>query len=326
MLQELTIDTSCTYSGIKFDDRALLLVTGGCPQLRRLCIKALLRFGDDGGSSLRSLRHLQELAVTDLWWMSVCHLLQLAAEAPRVDGRQQAFENVESMVIGVLNPYYLSVLAAGWWLSTALKGFSSLRAAALLGLTALAVPLVAELATVVVPPLQWKRARLCAAAVQQATQRPFALRPCWLPQSLQLLSLQDCEVCCHRQCERCRRRWDMYMQAGSQLQVQLVQTVQPDSLKGTHSCHGLQELCERSSQVVAACAAAAAGGGGSPAGHGLLSEAAHNNRRLRAAVNKAVKSDRKRGVLGPRLWVLIGKAALSPVVVLLLLQGLLWCG
>lgn len=198
-LRVLNIDTTRTCAGLEVDDRALLTISSNCRQLQTLQVKALLRFGDDGGAALLSMQDLQQLQLWDLRWNHVYFLLQLAADAPGDDRRA-----LRRCMSTRLQRIYYAVSIGGFAIAAALRGHRVLRAAALLGMAALALPATAACSGMLIPLQEWQAARLCAAAARRAGQPAFAVRPCWLPASLQRLQLHDCVLRCHRHCPACR--------------------------------------------------------------------------------------------------------------------------
>lgn len=270
-LRVLSIDTSRTGAGVEVDDQTLRAISLSCKQLQILEIKALLQFGAIGGAELRSLPCLQQLLLWDLRWQSVKFLMQLAADAPEDD-----MPDLRRVMSRLLQRTYFCFSTGGFAIAAALRGHRTLRAAALIGMAALALPVTAACASGTIPLQDWQAARLCAAAAQRAGRPPFVLRPCWLPPSLQRLQLHDCVLRCHRRCPACDS--SVALQDARQLQVEQL-SAQEDATDST---------------------------GGSRSGSA-------SKLGTHAAVRREIRSGRRDG-LYPRLWGLVGKVLLAPVV------------
>jgi hypothetical protein len=280
-LRVLEIDTSRTCAGVEVDDRTLLSISRSCKQLESLQVRALLRFGADGGAALRSLQNLRQLLLWDRRWQSVFFLLLLAADAPEDD-----MPEMRRIMSRMLQRTYYCVSVGGFAIAAALKGRTVLRAAALLGMAALALPVTAVCASGTVPLQHWQAARLCAAAAQRASRPPFVVRPCWLPPQLQQLQLHDCVLRCHKHCPNCSRSLDQ--QAISQLQVVELPAHCDSSDNKLVSHRSSRGVWDRSSI-----------------------HSVSDKLQPRAAVRQLIRAGRQEG-LYPNLWGLVARVLLAP--------------
>lgn len=278
----LEIDTARTLAGVEVDDKTLLAISRNCRRLETLQIRARLRFGADGGSALRSLHSLQQLLLWDWRWQSVCFLLLLAADAPEDD-----MPEIRRIMSRMLQRTYYCVSVGGFAIAAALRGRTVLRAAALLGMAALALPVTAVCASGTVPLQHWQAARLCAAAAQRASRPAFVVRPCWLPPQLRELQLHECVLRCHKHCLSCSRSCDR--QASSQLQVEVLPAHcdLPDNRHAGH-CSNRGGVWDRSSI-----------------------NSSIDKLQSRAAVRRLIRAGRQEG-LYPNLWGLVARVLLAP--------------
>lgn len=280
-LRVLEIDTARTLAGVEVDDKTLLAISRNCRRLETLQIRALLRFGADGGSALRSLHSLQQLLLWDRRWQSVCFLLLLAADAPEDD-----MPEMRRIMSRMLQCTYYCVSVGGFAIAAALRECTVLRAAALLGMATLALPVTAVCASGTVPLQHWQAARLSAAAAQRASRPPFVVRPCWLPPQLRELQLHDCVLRCHKHCLSCSRSCDR--QASSQLQVEVL----PAHCDAPDNRHA-----------------------GQCSNRGVWDRSSINGSsyklQSRAAVRRLIRAGRQEG-LYPHLWGLVARVLLAP--------------
>lgn len=284
-LRTLVIDTRGTAAGVEVDDRAILAITSSCRQLASLQVTAVLRFGHAGGVSVAGLRDLRQLSLFDTRFEAVNFLLKLAADAPADDHLQE----MRRLMARLLHCTYFGVSAGGFLIAAVLRGHRYLRAATLLGLAALALPVTAACAAETVPMQQWSAARLCVLAVKLAGSAPFVVRRCWLPPQLEQLHLRGCVLRCHMHCNNCGRQAVQARQQSLQVTVEEV-----SSSNGSSGC-GADD-----------------GGPGEPRGGGGGSSSSRG-RSLQAIVRHRILRGQQLGYY-PSLSGLIRKVLLAPCV------------